>query len=92
MSEIKGPKKPDPQPFLMVRNKDETGNSGTGVVMEGCVFSDGEVAYTWRSGRKTRVWAESFEAFRELHIDAHPENETEIIWINEKPEDEEADV
>ena len=89
MTEVKGPKKPDPQPFLMKRKHDGTGNSGTGVVMEGCVFSDGWVAYTWRSGRKTRVWAESFEAFRELHIDAHPENETEIIWLN--PADEESD-
>jgi len=88
MSDVKGPKKPDPQPFLMKRKQDDTGNSGTGIVMEGCVFSNGEVAYTWRSGRKTRVWAESFEAFRELHIDAHPENETEIIWINAEPEEE----
>ena len=91
MTDVIGPKKSDPQPFLMVRNKDETGNSGTGVVMEGCVFSDGWVAYMWRSGRKTRVWAESFEAFRELHIDAHPENETEIIWTpQEESEDEES--
>lgn len=92
MSEVKGPKKADPQPFLMIRKKDETGNSGTGIVMEGCVFSDGEVAYKWRSGRKTRVWAESFEAFKELHIDAHPDNETEIIWIYDQDEKSEEDV
>ncbi|HUW48157.1 MAG TPA: hypothetical protein VMW36_05400 [Patescibacteria group bacterium] len=91
MSEIKGPKKSDPQPFIMVRNNDETGNSGIGVVVEGCVFSDGWVAYTWRSGLNTRVWAESFEAFRKLHIDAHPENETEIIWFNPENEGEQND-
>jgi hypothetical protein len=83
---IKGPIKPDPQPFLMVRNKDETGVSGTGIVLEGCVFSDGSVAYTWRSGKKTMSWCISFESFRELHIDSHPSNETEIIWINDEYE------
>lgn len=89
-AKVKGPKKPNPQPFLMKRNFDTTGNSGVGIVMEGCVFSNGEVAYTWRSGRKTRVWCESFEAFRELHIDAHPANETEIIWLHEEEPSKEA--
>ncbi len=86
MSEVKGPKKPDPQPFLMKRNHDETGMSGTGIVAEGCVFSNGKCAVTWRSSKPcVQVW-DTFEAFREVHIDHHPDNDTEIIWLTEEIE------
>jgi len=33
--------------FHLVRDEDETGISGTGVVAEGVVFSDGVVALRW---------------------------------------------
>lgn len=81
MSSVKGPKKPNPQIFLMLRNHDETGVSGTGVVAEGCVFSNGKCAVTWRSAHPcVQIW-DSFEQFSAIHIDSHPENETEIVWL-----------
>jgi hypothetical protein len=33
--------------FKLVRNEDQTGVSGTGVVAEGVVFSHGEVVLSW---------------------------------------------
>lgn len=37
-----------PEAFLIVRDHDVTGISGTGVVAEGVQFSDGTVAVRWR--------------------------------------------
>jgi hypothetical protein len=36
-----------PQTFELVRYTDISGVSGTGVVAEGCVFTDGSVALRW---------------------------------------------
>jgi len=33
--------------FLLVRNEDESGVSGTGVVAHGVIFSDGKCALSW---------------------------------------------
>jgi hypothetical protein len=33
--------------FLLVRSKDISGNSGTGIVAEGVVFSDGQTILKW---------------------------------------------
>ena len=77
---VEGPERNHPQVFLMVRHHDETGVSGTGVVLEGCVFNNGKCVTAWLSGRPgTTVW-DSFEAFKEIHIDPHPDNKTEIMW------------
>lgn len=40
--------------FHLVREEDETGISGTGVVAEGVVFSDGRVALRWVAHEHTR--------------------------------------
>lgn len=37
-----------PVPFLVVRDQDVTGVSGTGVVAEGVRFTDGTAAVRWR--------------------------------------------
>jgi hypothetical protein len=79
--EIVGPKKVGPQAFRMIRNGDETGVSGIGSVAEGCVFSNGFCAVTWQSATPcVQVWP-SFEAFKAIHIDPHPTNRTELIWL-----------
>lgn len=48
------------RPFMMIRDDDETGISGTGVVAEGVQFSDGVVVIRWQThGDKhhsTVVW------------------------------------
>lgn len=46
--------------FLLIRDEDETGISGTGVVAEGVEFSDGRVVLRWQthgnSHHSTVVW------------------------------------
>lgn len=37
------------QAFLMIRDEDQTGLSGTGIVAEGVVFSDGRVTIRWQT-------------------------------------------
>ena len=49
--------------FIMVRDEDVSGVSGTGVVADGVVFPDGTVAIRWRGdARSTVVWATLAEA------------------------------
>jgi hypothetical protein len=46
-----------PQTFELVRYSDISGVSGTGVVAEGCVFTDGSVALRWHGANpSTAVW------------------------------------
>lgn len=77
---VPGPRKTEAQSFKMIRNSDETGTSGTGVVVDGIVFPSGTCVVEWRGPTPcVAVWA-SFEAFRRVHIDVHPTNGTEIVW------------
>lgn len=49
---------PSMMPFVLQRDEDETGVSGTGVVAEGFIFSDGTVALRWRGRvRSTVIYA-----------------------------------
>lgn len=54
------------RPFLMVRDEDVTGISGTGVVAEGVEFLDGTVVIRWQThgdlNHSTVVWAGLDEA------------------------------
>lgn len=54
--------------FHLERTEDVSGVSGTGLVAEGVVFSDGKVVLRWTVGqyRSTVVW-ESIEAALEIH-------------------------
>ena len=68
--------------FQMIRNADETGISGTGKVLEGCVFEDGVTVIRWctkQSPHTTAVY-DTFKDFMFFHVDSHPDNKTEIIW------------
>ena len=67
--------------FKMVRNADETGVSGTGVVGDGVEFPNGMVAFCWRSKTPSVNTYRSFVEFKHVHIDAHPNNDTEIHWF-----------
>lgn len=47
------------RPFLLIRDEDETGISGTGVVAEGVQFRDGRVVIRWQTRNahhSTVVW------------------------------------
>jgi len=66
--------------FKMVRNNDETGVSGTGVVADGIEYPNGMVSVCWRSKTPSVNVYRSFVEFKHVHIDAHPSNDTEIHW------------
>ena len=74
--------------FEMFRGADESGVSGTGKVLEGCVFTDGTVVLRWtteRAENSTVVWeqtpgASGWERFVSVHIRPHPENRTRVVF------------
>ena len=68
--------------FKLKRNFDESGISGTGIVLEGAVFTDGTCVIRWctpNTPPTTGVY-DTFEHFMKIHVDSHPANKTEIIW------------
>jgi hypothetical protein len=72
-----------PRTFELVRYRDLSGVSGTGVVAEGCVFTDGSVALRWRGNNPaTAVWPD-LESVLAVH--GH-QGATEVRWIEETAE------
>ena len=70
------------RPFVLMRDTDVSGVSGTGVVADGCASPDGTVTLRWRGGNPTSVvfhdnGIESVEA-----IHGHGGN-TRIVWLAE---------
>ena len=77
----------EPRIFTVVRKADESGVSGTGRVLDGCIFHNGQVVICWRgdinsekSGYSSLAIYPCWEAFYKVHIGAHPTNETEVIF------------
>ncbi|WBQ02807.1 hypothetical protein [Kribbella sp. CA-293567] len=69
-----------PRTFELVRFRDLSGVSGTGVVAEGCVFTDGSVALRWRGNNPaTAVWPD-LESVLAVH--GH-QGATEVRWLEE---------
>lgn len=65
--------------FLMVRDQDVTGVSGTGVVAEGCVLSSGQVVIHWFGERQSIViWNSIADA---VAIHGHV-GKTRFEWID----------
>jgi hypothetical protein len=75
----------EPKLFTMIRKNDESHVSGTGRVLDGTVFHNGKVVICWRTegndGYSSLGIYDSFDAFKFVHIDSHPGNETEIMWL-----------
>ena len=69
--------------FELIRVDDESGVSGTGKVLEGTVFSDGECVVRWMSptspGHSTTTF-HSFGLFMSIHVAPHPDNKTRILF------------
>jgi hypothetical protein len=65
--------------FHLVRNKDISGVSGTGVVAEGIEFHDGQIAMSWFGQFHTLVVAPNEETVIKIH--GH-EGATEIKWLD----------
>jgi hypothetical protein len=67
-----------PRTFELVRHRDLSGVSGTGVVAEGCVFTDGSVALRWRgTNPATAVWPDLDSV---LAVHGH-HGATEVHWL-----------
>ena len=71
--------------FEVFRTEDETGVSGSGKIIEGCIFSDGECIIRWVSalspGHSTSIFP-SFGSFMSIHVAPHPDNKT-IVKFND---------
>lgn len=75
----------EPQLFTLIRHSDETGISGIGRILDGVIFHTGQVIVCWRTdlsieqkGFSSLAIYASWEAFKHIHIDAHPPAQTEI--------------
>lgn len=70
--------------FKMIRQVDETGISGTGLVLEGAIYSNGRVVVYWL-GKDFNSFGfyDHLYAFYFLHIFKHPTNNTIIEFNNE---------
>jgi len=68
-----------PRAFVLQRDEDVTGVSGTGVVAEGVEFSDGTVSLRWTSEWPTSVvfHDRGIESVRAVH--GH-DGRTRIVW------------
>jgi hypothetical protein len=57
-----------PRFFVLQRSEDVSGVSGTGVVAEGCVFSNGRVVLQWLSnGLESIAIHDSLESLEQIH-------------------------
>ena len=68
--------------FTACRQKDETGISGEGVVIEGCVFATGHCIIHWLTPAPRGALAifDSFDDFIKIHVTSHPTNNTIITF------------
>lgn len=69
-----------PECFAVIRDEDDKGRSGTGVVAYGVKFADGKCVWRWTREPRTTKVAESVEDLRELHEKGHA---TEFVWQSE---------
>ena len=77
--------------FYIVRHGDESGVSGTGRVLDGILWANGWVNVMWRTdldplkaGMSSLTFFPTFRSFMDIHVNSHPTNETEIVWVDEE--------
>jgi phosphomannomutase len=70
--------------FTICRQSDESGISGTGVVIEGVEYATGQVVLHWLSPfpKGSIAIFESIEDFKRVHVNPHPTNKTIITWAD----------
>jgi hypothetical protein len=71
----------EPSLFTIIREADATGISGTGRVLDGVIFHTGQVVVCWRSQHGSITIFENWEAFSNVHLRAHPENRSKIVFL-----------
>ncbi len=71
--------------FVMHREHDESGVSGTGIVLEGVLFSTGIVVIHWLTPppRGSISVFDSLEQFLAIHVEPHPDNHTRLVFEDE---------
>lgn len=70
-----------PRRFTLVRDEDETGVSGTGVIVEGLEFTDGTVALRWLTGTTSTAVYASIADVETIH--GHG-GKTRIVWLDDQ--------
>ena len=68
--------------ITVCRQSDETGISGEGVVIEGCVFATGHTVIHWLTPapRGSIAFFDNFDDFIKIHVSSHPTNGTIITY------------
>lgn len=68
--------------FVMERQYDVSGVSGTGLVLEGVLFSTGVVVVHWLTPppRGSISVFDSLEQFLSIHVRPHPDNHTTLLF------------
>ncbi len=68
--------------FAMKRERDVSGISGTGIVLEGVLFSTGVVVIHWLTPppRGSISVFDSMDQFLAIHMFPHPENHTRLVF------------
>ena len=68
--------------FTVCRQNDETGISGDGVVIEGCLFATGHTIIHWLtpSPRGSIAFFDNFDDVIKIHVSSHPTNGTIITY------------
>ena len=75
--------------FTICRQGDESGVSGTGVVIEGVQYATGQVVLHWLTPvpRGSIAIFESLTDFKKVHVNPHPDNKTIITWSDGRQEE-----
>lgn len=73
---------PSPRRFHLARHEDETGTSGTGVVVEGIEFSDGTIALRWLTDTTSTAVYASIDDVVTIH--GHG-GKTTVTWLDATP-------
>lgn len=69
---------PDFERFVLRREEDATGVSGTGDVAEGVQFTSGWCAMTWRSDLTSITFYADIETVEAIH--GH-DGRTQVVWL-----------
>jgi len=65
------------RPFVLARDADPTGTSGTGIVADGVLWPDNTVSIRWRGQRPSTVFWDSLADAMAVH--GH-EGSTRLVW------------
>jgi hypothetical protein len=70
--------------FKMIRHGDESKVSGTGHVLTGVEWPNSWVTVMWLTDKQPSSVGiyPDFEAFLSIHVRSHPNNKTEIQWVD----------